>query len=173
MTGLQELYKASKNLHCLASRTSSHSRWLDSPRIYAHRAIVVEAIIKQHLTGERFSSRVACWQRPGNTHWWAKLDLYKKMTDGLKDLVLFCMISEDDWDIERSVRDIRLVDVIKSHKQIGLLRFELAILTIAGGHLNSATYNLEGDNCCSLVPYDTIKDCANWLTSTTTCRIQV
>ena len=53
---------------------------------------------------------------------------------------------------------------MESPKQRGMLRFQLAVLTITGGHLYTATYNLEGDSCCSFVADDIIKDCENWLT---------
>ena len=168
MTGLQELYKASKNLHCLAhtlTHVGDHMPALSAKRFTEDLC----ALCNSHGGNNKAASHwrkvfKSCWQPPGNTRWWAKLDLYKKMIDGFEDLVLFCMTAEEDGDIKRSLRMRRLAEVMESPKQRGMLRFQLAVLTIAGGHLYSATYNLEGDNCCSLVAYDTIKDCENWLT---------
>ena len=168
MTGLQELYKASKNLHCLArtlTHVGDHMPALSVKRFMEDLC----ALCNSHSGNNKAASHwrkilKSCWQPPGNTRWWAKLVLYKKMIVGFEDLVLFCMTAEEDRDIERSVRIRRLAAVMGSHKQRGLLRFQLAAVTIAGGHLYSATYNLEGDNYCSLMAYDTIKDCENWLT---------
>lgn len=39
----------------------------------------------------------------------------------------------------------------------------MAVLTIVGDKLLAATYNLEGDQCCAIVAYETIKDCESWL----------
>ena len=53
--------------------------------------------------------------------------------------------------------------LIQSAATSKLLKLHLAVLTLVGGHFVSATYNLEGDKCCSLVTYHTIKDCESWL----------
>lgn len=57
----------------------------------------------------------------------------------------------------------RLAAIFNCSEQRAMLKFQLAVLTIIGGKLLAVTYNLEGDQCCALVAYDTIKDCESWL----------
>ena len=70
------------------------------------------------------------------------------------DLISFCMTAEADGDMDRS-----LSDTVSCEAQCAIVRLQFAVLNLVAGHLVSATYNLEGDKCCSLVTYDTIKDC--------------
>ena len=168
MSGLQDLYKASKNLHCL-SHTLTHVG--DNMPVLLAKRFTEDlcALCNSHGGNNKAATHwrtifKSCWQPPGNTRWWARLDLYQKMIDGFENLVSFCMTAKEDGDMERSARMKRLAEVMESNKERGMLRFQLAVVTIAGSRLYAATYDLEGDHCCSLVAYDTIKDCEDWLT---------
>ena len=167
MDGLQELYKASKNLHCL-SHTITHVG--DHMPAVAAKKFMEDlcGLCNSHGGNNKAASHwrkifKTCWQPPGNTRWWAKLELYKKMIDSFEDLITFCMTAVEDGDIDRIERLKRLATTMTCNEKRGILRFQLAVLTIVGGRLLAATYNLEGDDCCSLMAYDTIKDCENWL----------
>ena len=167
MIGLQSLYKGSNNLHCIShtiTHVGEHMPANDAKRFTEDLC----ALCNSHGGNNKAAShwRVifsTCWQPPGNTRWWAKLELYKKMFLRFDDLISFCMTAEADGDMERSARMKRLSDTVSCDEQRAILRLQLAVLTLVAGHLVSATYNLEGDKCCSLVTYDTIKDCESWL----------
>jgi hypothetical protein len=78
-------------------------------------------------------------------------------------LAVFCATADGDGDMERSIRMERLKTTMGDDVTRGLLKFELGVVCIVGKCLIQATYNLEGDNCCSLVTYNTIQECSDWL----------
>ena len=69
--------------------------------------------------------------------------------------------------MERSIRMQRIVSIMEQLEKRCLLKFELGILSIVCDKLIKATYDLEGDSCCSLVAYDTIVDCQEWFNTRT------
>lgn len=85
------------------------------------------------------------------------------MRDNFEDLAVFCATAVGDGDMERSIRMERLKDTMGNDVTRGFLKFELGVVCIVGKCMIQATYNLEGDSCCSLVTYDTIQDCSDWL----------
>ena len=85
--------------------------------------------------------------------------LYKRFDD----LSRFCETTDLEGDMERSVRMQRIVSTMAEPESRLLLKFELGVLSIVCDKLIKATYDLEGDSCCSLVAYDTIVDCQEWL----------
>ena len=108
-----------------------------------------------------------CWKPPGNTRWWADLELMTLLYKRFEDLSRFCETADLEGDMERSIRMQRIVSTMEELEKRCLLKFELGILSIVCDKLIKATYDLEGDSCCSLVAYDAIVDCQEWLNTHT------
>ena len=111
MDGLQELYKASKSLHCL-SHTITHVG--DHMPAVAAKKFMEDlcGLCNSHGGNNKAASHwrkifKTCWLLPENTRWWAKLELYK-MIDTFEDLITFCMTAVEDGDVDRSERLKRL-----------------------------------------------------------------
>lgn len=80
-----------------------------------------------------------------------------------EELSLFCANAVEEGDMENSARMQRMITTMEEPKSRYLLKFELGVVTIVCDKLIKATYNLEGDSCCSLVTYDMIVHFQDWL----------
>jgi hypothetical protein len=91
------------------------------------------------------------------------LELLIFLRDNFADLAVFCATAVGDGDMERSIRMERLKTTMGDDFTRGFLKFDLGVVCIVGKCMIQATSNLETDNCCSLVTYDTIPECSDWL----------
>ena len=171
MIALLGLFKGSLNLHCLSHTVTHVGEHMIANAIKPFKEDLC-ALLNAHGGNNKAASHwfqifKECWKPPGNTRWWADLELMTLLYQRFQDLSRFCETAELEGDMERSVRMQRIVSTMEDPERRSLLKFELGILSIVCDKLVKATYNLEGDNCCSLVAYDTVVECQEWLNTHT------
>jgi hypothetical protein len=111
----------------------------------------------------RFNVFGRCWKPPGNTRWWAELELLIFLLESFDSLAAFCATADGDGDMDLGERMKRLKTTMEDDVSRAFLRFELVVVGIVGVKIIQATYNIEGDKCCALLTYDTIMECHDWL----------
>ena len=112
---------------------------------------------------DRFNVFHRCWKPPGNTRWWAELELLIFLLENFEDLATFCSTADGDGDMEKGARIQRLKEIMANDVSRAILKFELGVVGIVGKNMIQATYNLEGDQCCALVAFTTVVECSDWL----------
>lgn len=93
MNGLRNLYKGISHT---ITHVGEHMPALDAKKFMEDLC----ALCNSHGGNNKAASHwrrifKTCWQPPGNTRWWAKLELYKKMFDKFGDLTTFCLTAEE------------------------------------------------------------------------------
>ena len=166
MEALLGLFKGSINLYCLSHTITHVGDHLIAVKLKSFKEDLF-ALNNCHGGNNEAASRwetifKKCWKPPGNTRWWADLQLNLFLEENFDLLVSFCMTAEKDGDMN-GARVSRLADTVDNVHKGAILKFELGIVTIAGGRMVKATYNIEGNNCCALITYDTVQDCSGWL----------
>ena len=166
MEALLGLFKGSINLHCLSHTITHVGDHLIAIKLKAFKEDLC-ALNNCHGGNNKAASHWEtifdkCWKPPGNTRWWADLELYIFLQKNFDLLVTFCMTAEKDGDMN-GARVTRLADTVDDIYKRAILKFELGIVTIVGSKMVKATYNLEGNSCCALITYDTVQDCSGWL----------